>query len=254
MADRHAETRGDRPEAVADDPARLPPHRLTVERYQRMVDDGRLLRERAGLPLAREACRENDQGTGPLTTSRDRCLRGPHSASCRAGWHVRQEQPMRPRRRRPAGARPHLSSAARPGTTRDASPRPRGCRLDHRGRRFEPLRSTLAKSWRPTPRQAIPIYWIVNIPNRRDRGLSRADWTGEIASYRQCRQYGPGRARSRSSSTGARSAGSPSPTSCRETHRSGGRSGCPNARRHGRLAWTSRGRRYRICYGDRGSS
>ncbi len=176
------------PEALEALPRDYPPHRLTVERYERMVEAG-IFGEKEPIFLWHGRLVEK------MTIGPDHCNAAADLIAMLIrlipdGWHVRAEQPVR--------------------IADDGMPEPdvmviRGATRDYKGRipsaQDVSLVVEVADSsvWADSgavletyAAQGIPIYWIVNIPKRRVEVYREPTGPTASPSYRACRQYGPG--------------------------------------------------------------
>jgi Uma2 family endonuclease len=176
------------PEAVEALPREYPPHRLTVERYERMVEAGIFSAKEPIFLWHGRLCEKMTKGPDHCNSAAD--LVAILIRLVPAGWHVRAEQPVQ--------------------IDDDGMPEPdamvvRGTTRDYKGRipstRDVSLIVEVADSsvWADSgavletyAAQGIPVYWIVNISRRRLEVYREPTGPTDAASYRESRQYGPG--------------------------------------------------------------
>jgi Uma2 family endonuclease len=176
------------PEAVEALPREYPPHRLTVERFERMVNAG-IFGDKSPIFLWHGRLVEKMTKGDPhifavvsLTQTLGRLLP--------EGWHVRPEQPVR--------------------VGDDSMPEPdlsiaRGRPRDYLGRKpsvpdtallIEVADSSLAIDsgdvLRTYATQGFTVYWIVNIPKRRVEVYRNPTGPSDRPGYQDCRLFGPG--------------------------------------------------------------
>ncbi len=175
-------------EGRTDSPIEYPPHRLTVKRYERMVGAG-IFGDKSPIFLWHGRLVEKMTKGDPhifavlaLSKILDRLLP--------EGWHARPEAPVR--------------------VGDDSMPEPdlsvvRGGLRDYLGRKpsvrdtalvIEVADSSLAIDSGDVLRtyavEGFPVYWIVNIPNRRVEVYGGPSGPSDRPGYRTCRHFGPG--------------------------------------------------------------
>jgi Uma2 family endonuclease len=176
------------PEAAEALPREYPPHRLTVERFERMVEAGIFgAKEPIFLwhgRLVEKMTKGDPHIFAVLALSKilDRLLP--------EGWHTRPESPVR--------------------VGDDSMPEPdlsivRGSLRDYLGRKpsvpdtallIEVAASSLAIDSGDVLRtyavEGFPVYWIVNLPNRRVEVYREPTGPTDRPTYGGCRHFGPG--------------------------------------------------------------
>ena len=162
--------------------------RLSVATYDRMVEAG-ILPETNRFELINGKLVEKVTKGEKHSASSERTWRAIH-ALLPAGWHVRIEKPVSIPRRR-SEPEPDVS-VARGGVDdyEDRHPGPADVALV-----VEVTRTSAAKDRglaRTYGGGGVPVYWIVNIPQRRIEVYSDPSGRGRSAVYRQGTTFGDG--------------------------------------------------------------
>lgn len=176
-----------RQRAESQPPATFQPHRLTLERYYRLVDEG-FFGENEPIFLWRGQLVEKMTKGQPHNTA----LAELNTILCKLipnGWHVRPQQPVAL-----GGSVPEPDISIVRGRSRDypkAPPTPRDVALI-----IEVADSSLAVDSGDVliqyARYAIPVYWIVNLVDRRVEIHTDPTGPTENPTYRARHIYGPG--------------------------------------------------------------
>ena len=176
------------PEALEALPREYPPHRLTVERYERMVDAG-VFGDKSPIFLWHGRLVEKMTKEYPhvfAVVSLNQLL----NRLLAEGWHVRPEQPVR------VGddSMPEPDITVVRGTIRDY--RHRAPTVQDTALIIEVADSSLAIDsgdvLRTYATQGFPLYWIVNIPRRRVEVYRDPTGPSDRPGYQNCRHFGPG--------------------------------------------------------------
>lgn len=173
--------------STASESRMVPTHRLTVDRYLQMVAAG-IFKENEPIFLWNGRLAQK-MTIGPDHSNTLILLDAMLSALVPTGWHVRQEQPIR------------FGEAGLPEPDLSVV---RGKVRDYGGRMptaqdvalvIEVADSSLAydsgEVLETFAREAIPIYWIVNLPHRRVEVYREPTGPSDWPSYRERRFYGP---------------------------------------------------------------
>jgi Uma2 family endonuclease len=165
----------------------LVPYRLTVRQFEKMIDAGIFRSEDrvellGGLLIKRMTVNEPHAFAVFEMAERFRDLLKP-------AWAIREEKPtVLGRRWRP---QPDIAVARGPSDRY----RRRSPRAHDLGLVAEVADSTYPKdrgtNWAKYAACGIPVYWIVNIPERRIEVYSSPTGRGTAARYRDCTVYGP---------------------------------------------------------------
>lgn len=176
------------PEAVESLPRDYPPHRLTIQRYERMVKAG-LFGEKEPIFLWHGRLAEK------MTKGRPHALvliklNAILIRLVPVGWYIQPEQPIAIE----DDGLPEPDLAVVRGAADDHGDRAPGPR--DLGLVVEIADSSLSVDsgavLETYAAQRIPIYWIVNIPKRRVEAYRDPTGPADSPSYRECRQYRPG--------------------------------------------------------------
>jgi Uma2 family endonuclease len=175
-------------EIAASEPATVPVHRLTIDRYLRMADAG-IFKKNEPVFLWRGRLAEK-MTKGNRHVFAFLKLNAALASLIPAGWHLRPEQPVR----FGDDGLPEPDFTVVRGTIddyREGLPSARELALI-----IEVSDSSVAidsgEVFETYAAEAIPVYWIVNLPKRRVEVHREPTGPSEAPTYRERRFYIPG--------------------------------------------------------------